>query len=405
MIPWSSFYGRTHVNKGTHVTSSDNTNPAQVLSLTNQWVDTAFMQLEASVGIHDPVNIQFTSGTTGLPKGAVLSHFNILNNGYLVGNVLNYNPNDPAKVLIQVPLYHCFGTVMGNLACTSHGATMVYPSGSFDGKTSLEVIESEKITSLYGVPTMFLDILNLQLKMKKNISSLHTGIMAGAICPKTLMDRCINELGLKDLTIGYGMTELSPVTHQTNPFDSILKKTTTVGTLLPHTISKIVNDGGVIVDRNTVGEVCTKGYCVMMGYYNDDKATNEVIDADGYMKTGDLGYMDDDGFLCIQGRKKDIIIRGGENISPKEIEDYILTHEAVDDVQVINVKDEKLGDEICAWIKLKDNKKLTKEDIVKYCRHEIAHYKIPRYIRFVNSFPLTVSACYCACYVFLVFVS
>jgi len=251
----------------------------------NAELERAFVVKQEAVHIHDPVNIQFTSGTTGLPKGAVLSHYNILNNGYLVGRLLKYNPHEAVKVLIQVPLYHCFGTVMGNLACVSHGATMVYPNGSFDGEQSLRVVEEERISSLYGVPTMFLELMNQQRKLvqKRDISSLKTGIMAGALCPKALMDRCINELGLVDLTICYGMTELSPVTHQTSPHDTIHKKTTTVGTLLPHTITKIVDEDGAVLPRMGVGEIWTKGYGVMLGYYNDHAATDEAVDSEGYM--------------------------------------------------------------------------------------------------------------------------
>ena len=350
-----------------------------------------FLQRKSKINVHDSVNIQFTSGTTGLPKGAVLSHFNIINNGYLVGKRLNYSVSD--RVLIQVPLYHCFGTVMGNLACITNGSTIIYPNGSFDAVKSLNVIEKEKPTSLYGVPTMFLDILNNQKKMNKNVSSLKKGIMAGSICPKYLMDRCINELGMSELTICYGMTELSPVTHQTSPYDTIDKKTTTVGTLLPHTVTKIVDAENQVLPRNLIGEIRSLSYGLMKGYYSDEYATKQVIDEEGFMKTGDLGFIDDDGYLHIEGRSKDIIIRGGENISPKELEDFLGTHPMIDDVQVIAVKDEKFGDEICAWILVKEQHRgnLTKHEILKFCKNQIAHYKIPRYLRFVESFPMTVT--------------
>jgi fatty-acyl-CoA synthase len=353
-------------------------------------LDEEFSNRKKSVKVDDPTNIQFTSGTTGLPKGAVLSHYNIMNNGYLVGRTLNYSPQD--KVLIQVPLYHCFGAVMGNLACIAHGATIVYPNGTFDSHKSVKVMSQEKATSLYGVPTMFIDVLNTQQKMKLNISSVKKGIMAGSVCPKYLMDRCILELGMTDLTICYGMTELSPVSHQTSPYDNVEKKTSTVGSLLPHTITKIVDEDGEIVERNVVGEICTKSYGLMLGYYEDSEATNDTI-RQGFMKTGDLGYIDDDGYLHIEGRKKDTIIRGGENISPKELEDFLGSHPMIEDVQVIAVKDEKFGDEICTWIKVRSEYKgqIKKDDIINFCKKKIAHYKIPRYVRFVDSFPMTVT--------------
>jgi fatty-acyl-CoA synthase len=346
---------------------------------------------EKRISPEDPTNIQFTSGTTGLPKGALLSHFNILNNGFFVGRNINYTYKD--NILIQVPLYHCFGTVMGNLAALNFGSTMVYPNYTFDPIKSLETIEKEKITSLYGVPTMFLEVLNHQQTLKKNVSSLRTGIMAGSICPKFLMDRCINELNLEDLSINYGMTELSPVTHATSIYDSLDKKTSTVGCLLPHTRTKIVDSEGNIIPRGEVGEICSKGYGLMLRYWEDEKATMATIDNEGYMKTGDLGKMDEEGYLYIEGRKKDTIIRGGENISPKELEDLIGTHQAVDDVQVIAVKDIKFGDEICAWIKLKPifKGKVEKKEIQSYVKSKVAHFKVPRYIRFVDSFPMTIT--------------
>lgn len=354
-------------------------------------IDEIFPSIKNSVYYLDPTNIQFTSGTTGLPKGAILTHYNILNNAYLVCKNLEYSEKD--RVLVQVPLYHCFGTVLGNLGCIAHGSTIVFPNGIFDPIKSIETIEKEKISSLYGVPTMFLEILNNQQKLNKNLSSLKKGIMAGSVCPKYLMDRCINELGMTDLTIVYGMTELSPATHQVTIHDSFEKKTTTVGALLPHCISKIVDEEGNIVKRNVNGEICSKSFGLMLGYLNDEKATNDAIDEDGFMKTGDLGFIDDDGYLHIIGRKKDTIIRGGENISSKELEDYIGTHPMIDDVQVIAVKDPRLGDEICAWVKVKEQYKgkINKDGIISYCKNQIAHYKIPRYIRFVDSFPMTIT--------------
>lgn len=354
-------------------------------------IENIYKQMTSSVSIHDATNIQFTSGTTGLPKGAILSHYNILNNAFLIGKNLNYSEND--KVLIPVPLYHCFGSVMGNLACLNWGSTVVYPSATFDAVKILEVLEQEKCTALYGVPTMFVEILNQQSKLNKNVSSLRTGIMAGSVCPKYLMDRCIEELNLRDLTICYGMTELSPVTHQTSLSDCIEKKTTTVGHNLPHTVTKIVDDEGNVVDRNVKGEICSKSFGLFKGYFANEQATQGSIDSEGFMKTGDIGFIDDEGYLHIESRKKDVIIRGGENISPKEIEDYLGSHPFIDDVQVIAVKDEKFGDEICAWIKIKAEHKgeLDKSKIVEFCKKKIAHYKIPKYMKFVNSFPTTIT--------------
>ena len=372
LIYWNDFYNKSFISKKSYCLEEE------------------YLKRKSSVKVDDPTNIQFTSGTTGLPKGAVLSHYNILNNGYLVGKTLEYSPKD--KVLISVPLYHCFGAVMGNLACISHGATIIYPNGSFDGNKSLKVLSEERATSLYGVPTMFIEILKTQQKTKLDISSVKKGIMAGSVCPKYLMDRCISELNMTDLTICYGMTELSPVSHQTTPYDTFERKTSTVGSLLPHTITKIVDEEGVVVERNVTGEICTKSYGLMLGYYEDAEATRNAIE-NGFMKTGDLGFIDNDGYLHIEGRKKDTIIRGGENISPKELEDFLGSHPKVEDVQVLAAKDEKFGDEICAWVKVKAEFKgsLNKEEIIHFCKKKIAHYKIPRYVRFVDSFPMTVT--------------
>lgn len=338
-----------------------------------------------------PTNIQFTSGTTGLPKGSLLSHLNILNNGYFVGKNINLTNHD--KLLIQVPLYHCFGTVMGNLAALNFGSTMIYPNSTFDAVKSIEAIEMEKATALYGVPTMILEVLNQQLNLKKDVSSLRKGIIAGSICSKVLMERCINELNINEMTINYGMTELSPVTHATSIHDTFLHKTTTVGTVFPHTHCKIVDEKGNVVLRGVSGEICSKGYGLMIGYWEDKNATNSALDHEGYMKTGDIGMMDEEGYLYIEGRKKDTIIRGGENISPKELEDLIASHQGVDDVQVIAVKDDKFGDEICAWVKVKQNfkGKISKKEIQQYVKSKVAHFKVPRYVRFVDCFPMTIT--------------
>ncbi len=334
-------------------------------------------------------NIQFTSGTTGLPKGALLSHFNIINNGYFVGKNLDYNTND--KALIQVPLYHCFGSVLGNLACITNGAAMIYPTSSFNPEKSLQVIEEIGVTSLLGVPTMFTDILSKQKQHRRKVSTLKKGIMAGSVCPEYLMNRVINELGITELSICYGMTELSPVTHQTLASDSFIQRTGTVGRNLPHSITKIIDYNGEIAKRNTEGEVYTLSFGRMIEYFDENKATNEAFDEEGFMKSGDIGVIDDDGYLRIVGRKKDTIIRGGENISPKEIEDFIGTHSKVELVQVIGVKDVKFGDEVCAWVKLREGEQMSKEDIAKFCIGKLAHFKVPKYIRFVNDFPMTVT--------------
>lgn len=355
----------------------------------NPKYDVEINNRQSKIFPNDPANIQFTSGTTGLPKGALLSHFNIINNGYFTGKHLNYDFND--KALIQVPLYHCFGAVMGNIACVSNYSTMIYPSSSFNTEKSLKAIEHYKATSLLGVPTMFIEILNKYKSEGRKVNSLKKGIMAGSVCPEYLMNRVANELHIKDLSICYGMTELSPITHQTLPSDSLLHKTTTVGRNIPYTITKIVDDEGNIVPRGKEGEVCSNSFGKMIGYYKDEEATKNTFDSYGFMKTGDYGIIDNDGYLTIIGRKKDTIIRGGENISPKEIEDLIGTHEKIDMVQVIAVKDIKYGDEICAWIKLKSDCKMTKEELAEYCYKNLAHYKVPRYVRFVDEFPMTIT--------------
>jgi len=336
-----------------------------------------------------PANIQFTSGTTGLPKGAILSHYNIINNGFCVGNTIKYKAKD--RILITVPMYHCFGTVLGSLAAITKGSTVIYSSPIFDPKKVLETVEKEKVSSLYGVPTMFLQILKHQEEMKKDIKSLRTGVMAGSICPKYLMDRVINELGLLNLTNCYGMTELSPVTHQTRMIDSVEKKTKTVGINIAHTETKIVDKEGKIVPIGTKGEICSKGFGVMIGYWEDEQATKDCIDKDGYMKTGDIGHFDEEGYLTIDGRSKDTIIRGGENISPREIEEFLITHPCVEDVHCFAVKDEKYGDEICIWVKKKPGMELDKREIQHFCKGQLAHFKVPKYVRLVDSFPMTIT--------------
>ena len=350
-------------------------------------LDDEINKIKEFIKPEDLANLQFTSGTTGLPKGAALSHFGLVNNGYITGKLQNYN-NEIA--LIQVPLYHCFGAVMGNIACISNNSSIVYPTSSFDPEKSLKVIEKLKATSLLGVPTMFFEILNKQKVIKRNISSLKKGIMAGSTCPEYLMNRVDKELGIKELSICYGMTELSPVTHQTVVSDSFIKRTTTVGRNFPHSITKIIDDEGKIVPRGVEGEVCSLSFGRMIGYYKDPEATAECFDKDGYMKSGDIGVFDDHGYLSIVGRKKDTIIRGGENISPKEIEDYLGKHDKIEFVQVIGVKDPKFGDEVCAWVKLRSGCTMTKLEVANYCS-SLAHYKVPKYVRFVEEFPMTVT--------------
>lgn len=337
----------------------------------------------------DPTNIQFTSGTTGLPKGAVLSHLNLVNNGYLTGRIIKLDEND--RILIQVPLYHCFGAVVGNISALNFGSAMIYPSPIFNPEASLRVTEESQATTLFGVPTMILDIVNSQLKEKRDVSSLSKGIIAGSVCPSYLMERVINELGINDMTIAYGMTELGPISHITRFTDSFYHRTSSVGRNLQHSESKIVDNSGNVVPRGIEGELLVKSFGNMLGYFEDEKANQEVFDADGFVKSGDVGNIDSEGFLHITGRKKDTIIRGGMNISPKEVEDFLGTMPKVSMAQVIAVEDEKLGDEICAWIQLKEGETMHKKEVVDFCRGKIAHHKIPRYVRFVSEFPMTIT--------------
>lgn len=347
-------------------------------------------KIQHSLSFDDPINIQFTSGTTGQPKGATLSHHNILNNADLCSTMQNITQED--SIVIPVPLYHCFGMVLGNLACLSKGATMIYPSDAFDPEAVLQAIDEEKGTSLYGVPTMFFAILDHPNFKDYDLSSLRTGIMAGSLCPVELMKRVQSEMGMHELEIGYGMTETSPLSTQTRidaPFD---KRVSTVGRVLPHTEIKIIHpETGEVVPLGEPGELCTRGYCVMIGYWGDEEKTRESIDSSRWMHSGDLATMDADGYLNIVGRIKDMIIRGGENIYPKTIEEFLYTHEAINEVQVIGVPDKKYGEQICAWIELKKGQKLTEEQVKEFCRGKIAHYKIPYYIMFVDEYPMTVT--------------
>ena len=337
----------------------------------------------------DPINIQFTSGTTGNPKGATLSHHNILNNGFFVGEAIRLVPGD--RVCIPVPLYHCFGMVMGNLGCLTHGATMVYPAEAFEPLAVLQTLAAEKCTATYGVPTMFIAILDHPDFAAYDIASLRTGIMAGSPCPTEVMKRVIDKMNMREVTIAYGMTETSPVSFQSGTDDAIERRVSTVGRVQPHCEVKIIDNDGRIVPRGTPGELCTRGYSVMLGYWDDAPKTAEAIDKAGWMHTGDIATLDDDGFCNIVGRIKDMVIRGGENIYPREIEEFLYRHPKVLDVQVVGVPDKKYGEELCAWIIVREGERLTEDEVRAFCQGQIAHYKIPRYISFVDSFPMTVT--------------
>ena len=347
---------------------------------------------ERSAGLRpdDPINVQYTSGTTGFPKGATLSHRNILNNGFFVGEACGYSPAD--RVCIPVPFYHCFGMVLGNLACTTHGAAMVVPAAGFDATATLRACEQERCTSLYGVPTMFIAELGQHDLDDYDLSSLRTGIMAGSPCPVEVMKQVVDRMNMNEVTIAYGMTETSPVSTQTSADDSLHKRVTTVGRVHPHVEVRIVDpETGDTVPRGQAGEFMTRGYSVMLGYWDDEARTAEAIDDQGWMHTGDLATMDDDGYINIVGRIKDMIIRGGENVYPREIEEYLYGHPDVVEVQVIGVPDTRYGEEIMAWVQLRDGAALDAEDIKEFCRGQIAHYKIPRYVKFIGEFPMTIT--------------
>jgi fatty-acyl-CoA synthase len=352
--------------------------------------DDAVRSISSTLQFDDPINIQYTSGTTGFPKGATLSHHNILNNGYFVGEGVGYTEHD--RVCIPVPLYHCFGMVMGNLGATTHGACMVYPAAAFEPTATLQAVQDERCTSLYGVPTMFIAELGLPNFDSYKLDALRTGIMAGSPCPVEVMKQVQERMGANEVGICYGMTETSPVSTQTALDDTIDRRCGTVGRVMPHLEVKVVDpETGMITPRGTAGEFCTRGYSVMTGYWENPDKTAEAIDAGGWMHTGDLAVMDDQGYLNIVGRIKDMIIRGGENVYPREIEEFLYTYEAVADVQVIGVPDVKYGEEIMAWVKVKEGHSLTEDDIKTFCRGRIAHYKVPRYVKFVAEFPMTVT--------------
>ncbi|WP_305092390.1 AMP-binding protein [Prescottella sp. R16] len=351
----------------------------------------AVTRAQRQLSMDDPINIQYTSGTTGFPKGATLSHHNILGNGFFVGELCGYTEAD--RVCIPVPFYHCFGMVMGNLACTSHGAAMVIPAPAFDPKATLAAVQAEQCTSLYGVPTMFIAELADPAFDSYDLSSLRTGIMAGSPCPVEVMKQVIERMGMSEVSICYGMTETSPVSLQTRRDDSIDQRVSTVGRVGPHLEVKIVDPAtGLTVPRGEPGELCTRGYSVMLGYWEDPEKTGEAIDSARWMHTGDVGVMDADGYVAITGRIKDMVIRGGENIYPREIEEFLYTHPDILDAQVIGVPDDTFGEELMAWIRLREGAEpLDAAQLREFCTGRLAHYKIPRYVHLVDEFPMTVT--------------
>jgi fatty-acyl-CoA synthase len=346
-------------------------------------------EIEPTLKAGDAINIQFTSGTTGLPKGATLSHRNILNNGFFVGEAIGLKPGD--RLCIPVPLYHCFGMVMGNLGCLTHGAAMVYPSDGFDPAAMLEAVQAERCTGLYGVPTMFIATLGRPDFDTYDLTSLRTGCMAGSPCPVEVMKQVIARMHMVGVTIAYGMTETSPVSFQSAQDDSMERRVGTVGRVQPHLECKVVDLDGNTLPRGVTGELCTRGYSVMLGYWDDLEKTAEALDSQGWMHTGDLAVIDEAGYGNIVGRIKDMVIRGGENVYPREVEEYLYRHPKVEDVTVVGVPDPRFGEELCAWIRLKPGEAATEVELIDFCKGQIAHYKIPRYLRFVDAFPMTVT--------------
>jgi fatty-acyl-CoA synthase len=346
-------------------------------------------ELSQVLQFDEPINIQFTSGTTGAPKGATLSHHNILNNGFFIGEAMRLTMED--RLCIPVPLYHCFGMVLGNLAALTHGACMVFPGEGFDPLAALQAVAEERCTALHGVPTMFIAQLDHPDFARFDLSSLRTGIMAGSPCPIEVMKRAVSQMHLSEITIAYGMTETSPVSFQSSTSDPVDRRVSTVGRIQPHIEVKIVDPNGQIVPRGMSGELLTRGYSVMLGYWDDEARTRESIDAARWMHTGDLATIDDEGYCNIVGRIKDMIIRGGENVYPREIEEYLYKHPKIQDVQIFGVPDDHYGEEICAYIKLRPGVEATSQEIIEFCRGQIAHYKVPRYFKFVDQFPMTVT--------------
>jgi fatty-acyl-CoA synthase len=364
---------------------------AQLVAGGEQLPEGALAERMATLEPGDPINIQYTSGTTGFPKGATLSHRNILNNGYFTTELIHLGPDD--RLCIPVPFYHCFGMVMANLGCTSHGTTMVIPGPGFDPEATLRTIAAERCTGVYGVPTMFIAMQNHPSFAEHDLTSLRTGIMAGSICPVEVMKRCVNDMHMAEVSIAYGMTETSPVSCQTRSDDDLERRTATIGRVHPHVEIKIVDPvSGETVARGEPGELCTRGYSVMLGYWHDDEKTAEAIDADGWMHTGDLAEMREDGYCNIVGRIKDMVIRGGENIYPREIEEFLYQHPDIEDVQVIGVPDERYGEELCAWVRMRSGAEPLDADAVRaFASGRLAHYKIPRYVLVVDEFPMTVT--------------
>jgi len=384
------FADLTTVISMTESTLTGITNWQDFLDSAAQSTEAELAQRQAEQDFDDAINIQYTSGTTGFPKGATLSHHNILNNGYFVASIMNFGVED--RLIVPVPLYHCFGMVMGNLGCLSHGACVIYPAEGFESEAVLRAVEQERATALYGVPTMFIAELALANFSDFDLSSLRTGIMAGAPCPIETMKQVNELMHMTEVEIAYGMTETSPVSFQTRVDSPLDKRVSTVGAVHPHVEVKIIDaDSGSICPLQEMGELCTRGYSVMLGYWQNPEATASVIDDQGWMHTGDIAVMDSEGYVNIVGRIKDMIVRGGENVYPREIEEFLMTHTAVEAVQVTGVPDPKYGEEIIAWISVKPGAELSEEVVKEFCRGQIAHFKVPRYIRFGEDFPMTVT--------------
>ncbi|WP_322406092.1 AMP-binding protein [Idiomarina sp. PL1-037] len=361
----------------------------QLQALGNEQHYAQMREIEASLSAYDPINIQFTSGTTGNPKGATLSHRNILNNGRLVARSMHLTEQD--RLCIPVPLYHCFGMVLGNLACLASGACAIFPGPSFEPTTTLETVEQEKCTALHGVPTMFIAQLEHPDFYRYDLSSLRTGVMAGSTCPEELMRKVHSDFHMQQVVIGYGQTECSPINHITDTDSPLEKQVKTVGRAMPHTEVKIINHNGDIAAVGEAGEICARGYCVMQGYWGDEEKTRNTIDSEGWLHSGDLGEMDESGYVTIVGRIKDLIIRGGENIYPREIEEVLYLHDDVSDAAVFGVPDKKFGEQVCLWLRTKEGHKITEEEIRAYLKEQLAYFKVPKYIRIVDEYPMTVT--------------
>ncbi len=364
-------------------------NFSQVCDLNSGDAQQRLHALKTQLQPDDAINIQFTSGTTGRPKGATLTHCNILNNAALTAEAMRFTEND--RLCIPVPLYHCFGMVLASLSCIVAGAAAVYPAAAYDPESTLQAVQDERCTALHGVPTMFIGELDFPQFSQFDVSSLRTGVMAGSPCPEEVMRRVMSDLHMEHILIGYGQTELSPLNHITKPDDPVEKRIETVGRAVPRVEVKITDDQGRVVAIGEKGEVCTRGYSVMLGYWNDEEKTRETIDQAGWLHSGDIGIMDEEGYVRIVGRTKDMVIRGGENIYPREVEEFLYTHPDIQDVQVFGIADEKMGEEVCAWIKLHDGKDVDAAAIRDFCRGKITHFKIPRYVQFVEDYPMTVT--------------